>query len=105
MSKTKLLNEVISDLRKLANSIQGIADAMEPDVTPKEAKQIEPDSKTSKPTQTSVNIEEIRAVLAGKSQDGKTAEVRALLQKFGANKLSEISAEVYQELLKEAGDL
>jgi len=105
MSKTKLLNEVISDLRKLANSIQAIADTFEADATPTEEKQIEPNSKISEPTQPVVSIEEIRAVLAGKSQDGKTAEVRALLQKYGANKLSEISAEVFPDLLKEAGEL
>ena len=105
MSKVKLLLDVITDIRSLADNLQAIADALETDVTPAEEKQNESDSKISEPTQQAVSIEEIRAVLASKSQDGKTAEVRALLQKFGANKLSEISEEVFPDLLKEAGEL
>lgn len=49
----------------------------------------------------SVTLEEVRAVLAEKSRSGKTAEVKELLKKFGANKLSELDASKYDELLKE----
>ena len=45
--------------------------------------------------------EEVRAVLAEKSRAGKTAEVKGLLTKFGVNKLSELDASKYDELLKE----
>ena len=34
-------------------------------------------------------------------QEGKTAEVKGLLTKFGVNKLSELDASKYDELLKE----
>ena len=49
----------------------------------------------------SVTLEEVRAVLAEKSRSGKTAEVKELLTKFGVNKLSELDASKYDELLKE----
>lgn len=58
-----------------------------------------PEAKTKKP---SVTLEQVRAVLAEKSQSGKTAEVRGLLQKFGAAKLSGIEPDKYSELLKAA---
>ena len=47
-----------------------------------------------------LKIEEIRAVLAEKSQSGKTKEIRELLQQFGVAKLSAVAAEDYQELMK-----
>ncbi len=55
--------------------------------------------------QPSVTLEQVRGVLAGKSKEGKTAEVRSLLQKYGADKLSEIKPECYSDLLIEAEGL
>lgn len=61
-----------------------------------------PETKTGKPALT---LERVRAVLAEKSQSGKTAEVRALLLQFGAAKLSEIEPDKYSKLLKAAEGL
>ncbi len=47
-------------------------------------------------------LEDVRAVLADISRTGKTAEMKALLTKFGATKLSDIPAERYPELLSAA---
>ncbi len=49
----------------------------------------------------SVAVEDIRAVMAQKSQEGKTKEIRELLQKFGAVKLSAVNREDYPVLLQE----
>ena len=49
-----------------------------------------------------VAVEDIRAVMAQKSQEGKSKEVRELLQKYGAAKLSAVKAEDYPALLQEA---
>jgi hypothetical protein len=49
-----------------------------------------------------ISVEDVRAVLATKSQDGKTQEVKALLLKFGASRLSEVKPESYRVLLTEA---
>ena len=47
----------------------------------------------------------MRAILAEKSADGKTAEVKALLTKFDAGKLSGVKPEDYPALLEEAKKL
>lgn len=49
-----------------------------------------------------VTIEQIRAVLAEKSQEGLTAKVKDLLDTFGAPKLSAVKAEDYEKLLAAA---
>jgi DNA replication protein DnaD len=49
-----------------------------------------------------ITIEEVRAVLAEKSQSGKQKQVKALIQKYGANKLTDVEPSCYKELLKEA---
>ncbi|XJZ27677.1 rRNA biogenesis protein rrp5 [Bacillota bacterium Lsc_1132] len=104
MSKIKLLLDVVSDLRSLADSVQAVADAIaknEPADIPKQ-EQPEP---AKQPEEKQITLEEVRAVLAEKSHDGFTAEVRALLQKYGASKLSEIDPSKYAALLKDAEGL
>lgn len=95
MSKTKLFLDVVSDLRTLADSLHELANAFVGE-TPSEAQ-------PSLPVVTpSITLEQVRAVLASKSQDGFTAEVRALLEKHGAPKLSEITPDCYAALLADA---
>ena len=48
-----------------------------------------------------LSLTEVRAVLAEKSRDGFTKEVKELLIKHGADKLSEINPEKYEALLKD----
>lgn len=52
-----------------------------------------------KPT---VTMEQVRAVLAQKSKDGKKAQVKALLLKYDSGKLSGVKPEDYPALLAEA---
>jgi hypothetical protein len=47
-------------------------------------------------------LEQVRAELANLSRAGKQTEVKALLNSFGVKKLTEIPAEKYPELMKEA---
>ncbi|EFM64429.1 hypothetical protein HMPREF0634_0590 [Peptostreptococcus stomatis DSM 17678] len=49
-----------------------------------------------------ISLEDVRAVLAKLSQHGKTAEVKDLLTKYGATKLSDVDEGKYKDLLKEA---
>ena len=49
-----------------------------------------------------VAIEDVRAVMAQKTQEGKSQEIKDLLQKYGAVKLSGVNPEHYPALLKEA---
>ena len=119
MSKIKLLLDVVSDLRSLADSLQAVADAVaqggqeQPDQTTEEkpaqepekkttAKKQEPSVETPVPESKSLALEQVRAALAEKSRAGHTSEVKALLIKHGADKLSDIDPAEYPELLAEA---
>lgn len=52
-----------------------------------------------------ITIEQVRAVLAEKSQDGFTAQVKELLESFDANKLSAVKPEDYKDLMAAAQDI
>ena len=48
-----------------------------------------------------ITIEQVRAVMSAKSDEGKTAQVRTLLMKYDAGKLSGVKPEDYADLLRE----
>lgn len=102
MSKIKLLLEVVNDMRSLADSIQAVCDAMtevDPAPSAKAATEQEPVKDPDIP------LEKVRMVLAEKSQIGFTAEVRGLIQKYGADKLSAVDKAYYSDILKDAEGL
>ena len=103
MSRTKLLLDVAEDIRSLADSLHALANAIAGDVVAEEASAavVEP---AAKPPVT-VTLEQVRAVLAEKSHDGLTEQVRGLLQKYGAQKLSAIASDRYADLLRDAKEL
>ena len=47
-------------------------------------------------------LEGIRALMAQKTQEGKSKEIKELLQKYGAAKLSAVKPEDYPALMQEA---
>ncbi len=106
MSNTQLLLDLVRDLRSLADSVQAVAEAMdgnEPAETamPETSVPVKEPESTAKP----VTLEQVRTVLADKSQQGFTAEVRTLLEKYGATKLSQIDPANYSPLLTDAEQL
>jgi len=101
MSKIKLLLDVVSDMRSLADSIQAFADAMAGN-EPVEITEPVKNEKTTKPKKKEITLEEVRAKLAEKSQAGFTTEVRKIIEKYGGTKLSEIAPEHYADVLKDA---
>lgn len=101
MSKTKLLLDVVNDLRSLADSVQAVADAMTQNGTAENTPSVEP-PKSSVPKEKPITLEQVRSVLAEKSHDGKTDAVRELLQKYGASKLSAVDPKHYKALLADA---
>ena len=123
MGKVKLLLDVIGDLRSLADSLQAVADAVADNdaadaelTTTKEPEKVgkagkvtakntaKKDAKAAKQEteEKPLTLEEVRAVLAEKSRSGHTEEVRGLLARHGADKLSEIDPAEYAALLAEA---
>jgi len=106
VSRTKLLLDVIEDMRSLAGSLQAVADAIgqndpEKSTAPAQASAAKPAPVPADPPPKAITLEEVRAVLAEKSHDGFTAEVRELLQKYGAQKLSGVDPKHYAALLKD----
>ena len=58
-----------------------------------------------KETRRHASLEQVRAVLAEKSHDGFTEQVRGLLQKYGAQKLSAVDPSRYADLMRDAEEL
>ena len=123
MGKMKLLLDVIGELRSLADRLQAVADAAADSGAAAEmaadeagggktgkpvkaagrkaaAKKAKPAEK-QEPEEKTLTMEEVRGVLAEKSRAGHTEEVKALLNKHGADKLSEIDPTEYAALLAE----
>ena len=107
MSKMSELNLLVSELKHCGEALIGISESLSELFTGNDASEYvetakhEPAVPETKP----ITLEEVRAVLAEKSRAGFTAEVRTLLEKHGAEKLSEIDPSEYPSLLQEAGVL
>lgn len=98
MGKISELDLAIKDLRSAAATINEVADTLAEmfSTTADEA----PDAAV--PAAPQLTLEQVRAVLADKSRMGFTAEIRALLQKYGAAKLSGIDPAHYKALVADA---
>ena len=131
MTHLSSINVLASDIAKLSQTLTALAAEMESAptqepvkeaVAPKEAvkKEEKPKEATKKAeatgetsssdtstevTKTPVTIEQVRAVMAEKSQAGLTAQVKALLETFGAAKLSAVNPEDYEALLEAAKEI
>ena len=106
MSKMSEMDLTIKSLRDAATAITEAADflakAFSNAADESAAPQSEPAKEPEKPTLTLVDV---RTLLANKSRAGHTAEVRALLQKYGANRLSDIDPANYEALVHDAEGL
>ena len=101
MSKMNNMAMTIEELRNAATAINDAANWL--------AQQFggtfETDEKAEvpvAPAKPALTLEEVRAVLADKSRAGHTAEIRELLKKYGANKLSLVDPKYYEALFREA---
>ncbi|MBQ9307594.1 MAG: rRNA biogenesis protein rrp5 [Clostridia bacterium] len=104
MDKAKLIIEaaqrllkVVEDLRSLADSVQAVC-ALVTDSLPEKTAEAKPEEKAA----SEIPLEKVRGVLAEKSRSGHTAEVRAIIQKYGADRLSDIDPKDYPAVLAEA---
>ena len=99
MSKMSEMNATIKELRDIASSVNSIANWLAEQFSGNE-----PELEAA-PVEPVLTLEQVRAVFADKSRAGFTAQIRSLLQKHGAAKLSEIDPSHYADLLKEAEGL
>jgi len=100
MSKTSDISKCIEDLRKCATTISIVADYLTEFLSNEVTSQ-----QTKTPAEPTLTLEAVRAVLAEKSRNGYTAQIRSLLQKYGVSKLSQIDPANYKALLEDVGGL
>ena len=106
-TKTMPLGEKLAaDIRAVADALGALADSIA-GATPAKATagdgndQREQEATPQAAQPTPITLEDVRAVLTEKSRSGLTAQVKALLTKHGANKLSDIDPADYWALLLE----
>lgn len=108
MSKMSELATVVSELKQCGECLVKISDELaeifssgeEPKKEPekkKAAKKTE-EPKAAEPVK-KLSFTDVRTILAEKSRDGHMAEIKAILTKHGADKLSEIKPEDYAALV------
>ena len=99
MSKMSDMSMIIEELRSAAAAINEAASWL--------AEQFSSNDPIPEPTPTEpvLTLEAVRAVLADKSRAGFTAQIRSLLLKYGADKLSGIDPVNYKALLADAEGL
>lgn len=102
MSKMSELSAELEELKRCGEILIRIADTLREmfstDVEEKPVKE----TKKKEPEKKVLSLTDVRAVLAEKSRNGYTADVKALLLKYGADKLSDINPADYEALLAEA---
>ena len=99
MSKTSDMAMTIEELRRAAAAINEAASWLSEQFSSKEP------SPEPTPAEPVLTLEAVRAVLANKSRAGFTTQIRTLLQKHGADKLSGIDPANYKALLSDAEGL
>jgi hypothetical protein len=107
MSKMSELDLTVKELRNAAQSLTAVADSLTAlfSGSANTAAEAPPAPKAEPPKQKPITLEQVRAMLAEKSRSGHTAEVRELLGKHGASKLSDIDSAEYPALLAEAAEI
>ena len=101
MSKIKELSQTVDDLKTTANMLLSVADSLLDLFSGSGGISNEAmEAKKQAPVkEEKLTLESVRAVLAEKSRSGYTDEIRIILEKHGASKLSEIDPKKYKELL------
>lgn len=114
MGKMSELSQTLDDLIRVGEDLVNVASQIkdifaEPEtennnIEEKPAmKQAEKkETKKEEPEKLGIKFTDLRALLAEKSRAGHTAQIKALLQKYGATKLSELNPNTYAAVMKEA---
>ena len=100
MSKMSEMAATIEDMRRCAAVINDAAEWLS-----EQFYNSDPVAAESDPVEPELTLEAVRAVLADKSRAGFTAQIRSLLQKHGADRLSEVDPVHYKALLADSEGL
>lgn len=91
MQKKKLLYDISKSFNELSKLFEELSNEQE--------------EKIDEAKEEKLALEDVRKILAEKSRLGFTSEIRELLNKYGANKLSEIDEDKYKDLISDANKL
>lgn len=121
MNKIKIIQNIVSNLRAITDNVEALVEALKENqgesVAPeKTTAKLKEESKVNKPAEEAKTIEkapevkqptleEVRAAMAEKSRNGHREEVKAIIIKHGANKLTTLNSEQYVEVMKEVGEI
>ncbi|MCD8366613.1 MAG: DNA ligase [Clostridiales bacterium] len=102
--KMNEMSQTIDDLRTATAAISDVADWLAAQFGETDDKQADELSVAAPqaPSKPSLTLEQVRAILAEKSRAGHSVEIRALLQEYGASRLSQIDPANYEALLRDA---
>ena len=105
MSKMSDMAATIEELRNAAAAITDVANWLAEMFSTTATVDDTQESESVSLSEPVLTLEQVRAVLADKSRMGFTAEIRTLLQKYGAAKLSGIDPANYMALVTDAEGL
>lgn len=97
MSKMKEFDMLVNELVKHGEGILEIAKEMRQMFSEKPTALSEPKDDPKE----SLSFTDLRARLAQRSREGFTADIKSILRKYGAEKLSAIKPENYEDVLRE----
>lgn len=102
MSKIREVEQAIRELRDAASLLNDTANWLYELFSADKVQEHNTDSvETQEQPKKQLTLEEVRAVCAEKSRAGFTAEVKSIITKHGADKLSAIKPEKYAAVLAE----
>ncbi len=99
MAKVKELSVLVDELRRCGETLADISTGLADLFSSPQGEALPTKTEEDKPK---ITLVDVRKILAEKSRNGYREEVKALITKYGANVLSEISEEHYPDLLKDA---
>ncbi|QRN84857.1 hypothetical protein JR334_07695 [Clostridia bacterium] len=117
MSRNKRALEVVENMKALATSIAYLVQAIEaqesapediPEITEKavpKTKNVKKRKVEEQPEDAAPTLEEVRALMAEKNRDGHREAVKAIINKYGAEKLTSLDTSYYEQVLEEVGEL
>ncbi|WP_446898868.1 hypothetical protein ACSVC9_02800 [Clostridium sp. LBM24168] len=99
MDKNKIIQDIIVNLKGITSSLETLVKTLN------ESADSEQKKNTKEIEQKQPTLEEVRAAMAEKNREGHREEVKAILVKYGANKLTALDPEHYVEVLKKVGEI
>ena len=102
MDKNKIIQNIIADLKSITDSLEILGKMLNEsaDLEETEQKKYTKEIEQRQPT-----LEEVRAAMAEKNREGHREEIKTILVKYGANKLTALDPEHYAEVLKKVSEI